>query len=135
IGTKGKMMASTYGLNPRLLPTSKTAEIKVKEKLARVKDESNGHYAQWVEACIAGFGKKELSSPFEIAGPLTECLLMANLAIRGADIQRKDANGKITYPGRYSKLLWDNDQMKVTNFEDVNQFVKREYRKGWTLGS
>ncbi|WP_316768763.1 Gfo/Idh/MocA family oxidoreductase [Pedobacter frigiditerrae] len=135
IGTKGKMMAGTYGLNPRLLPTSKTAEIKVKEKFARVKDEANGHYAQWVEACIAGPGKKELSSPFEIAGPLTECLLMANLAIRGADIQRKDANGKITYPGRYSKLLWDNDQMKVTNFEDVNQFVKREYRKGWTLGS
>ncbi|TKC04797.1 Gfo/Idh/MocA family oxidoreductase [Pedobacter polaris] len=135
IGTKGKMMASTYSANPRLLPLSKNADIKVKEKFARVKDQANGHYAQWVEASIAGYGKQELSSPFEIAGPLTEALLMANLAIRGADIQRKDANGKITYPGRYTKLLWDNNQMKVTNFDDVNQFVKREYRKGWTLGA
>ncbi|KAI9551342.1 hypothetical protein GHT06_005762 [Daphnia sinensis] len=134
IGTKGKMMSSTYSANPRLLPLSKNAEINVKEKFARVKDEANGHYAQWVEAAIAGYGKNELSSPFEIAGPLTEALLMANLAIRGADIQRKNADGKITYPGRYTKLLWDNDQMKVTNFDEVNQFVKREYRKGWTLG-
>lgn len=135
IGTKGKMMSSTYSANPRLLPLSKNADIKVKEKFARVKDEANGHYAQWVEAAIAGYGKNELSSPFEIAGPLTEALLMANLAIRGADIQRKATDGKITYPGRYTKLLWDNNQMKVTNFDEVNQFVKRDYRKGWTLGS
>jgi predicted dehydrogenase len=135
IGTKGKMMSSTYSANPRLLPLSKNADIKVKEKYARVKDEANGHYAQWVDAAIAGYGKQELSSPFEIAGPLTEALLMANLAIRGADIQHKAADGKIIYPGRYTKLLWNNEQMKVTNFDDVNQFVKREYRKGWTLGS
>ena len=135
IGTKGKMTSETYGRNPQLLPLSKTKDIKVPAKYARVTGGEGGHYAQWVEACIAGYGKKELSSPFEIAGPLTEALLMANLAIRGADVQRKNAEGKITYPGRYSKLLWDNDQMKVTNFDEVNQFVKREYRKGWTLGS
>lgn len=135
IGTKGKMMSSTYSADPRLLPLSKNAGIEVKEKYARVKNEADGHYAQWVEAAIAGYGKHELSSPFDIAGPLTEALLMANLAIRGADVQRKAADGKITYPGRYAKLLWDNNAMKVTNFDEVNQFVKREYRKGWTLGS
>ena len=134
IGTKGKMMSSTYSADPRLLPLSRNANIKVPEKFARVKDEANGHYTQWVEAAIAGYGKNELSSPFEIAGPLTEALLMANLAIRGADIQRKGADGKITYPGRYTKLLWDNDLMKVTNFDDVNQFVKRKYRDGYSLG-
>jgi predicted dehydrogenase len=134
IGTKGKMMASTYGANPRLLPLSRNKDIKVPEKFARVAGAANGHYAQWVEASIAGYGKKPLSSPFEIAGPLTEALLMANLAIRGIDIQRKNEAGKIIYPGRNIKLLWDNNNMRVTNFDDVNQFVKREYRKGWTLG-
>ncbi|MNY65454.1 hypothetical protein D3C86_2027240 [compost metagenome] len=59
---------------------------------------------------------------------------MANLAIRGTDIQRKNQEGKIKYPGRNIKLLWDNANMKITNFDDVNQFVKREYRKGWSLG-
>jgi predicted dehydrogenase len=134
IGTKGKMMSSTYSANPRLLPLSRNKDIKVPEKFARVAGGANGHYAQWVEACIAGYGKKELSSPFEIAGPLTEALLMANLAIRANDVQKTSADGKISYPGRNIQLLWDNANMKVTNFDDVNQYVKREYRKGWTLG-
>lgn len=133
IGTKGKMMSSTYSANPRLLPLSRNKDIKVAEKFARVPGGQEGHYAQWVEACIAGYGKKEVSSPFEIAGPLTEALLMANLAIRGNDIQ-KTSGGRESYPGRNIQLLWDNDQMKVTNFDDVNQYVKREYRKGWSLG-
>ncbi|WP_426325561.1 Gfo/Idh/MocA family protein [Pedobacter sp. R-06] len=130
IGTKGKMMSETYSANPKLLPLSKNKDIKVAPKYTRVPDGANGHYKQWVEAAIAGYGKKEVSSPFEIAGPLTEALLMANLAIRSFDIQ-KTVNGKTTYPGRYTKMLWDNDNMKVTNFDEANQFVKREYRKGW----
>ena len=130
IGTKGKMMSETYSANPKLLPLSKNKDIKVTPKYTRVPDGANGHYKQWVEAAIAGYGKKEVSSPFEIAGPLTEALLMANLAIRSFDIQ-KTVNGKTTYPGRYTKMLWDNDNMKVTNFDEANQFVKREYRKGW----
>jgi predicted dehydrogenase len=134
IGTKGKMMASTYGLNPRLLPLSRNENIKVAKQIARVAGGAEGHYGQWIEACIAGYGKKEVSSPFSIAGPLTESLLMANLAIRGTDVQRKNAEGKIKYPGRNIKLLWDNANMKITNFDEVNQFVKREYRKGWSLG-
>ena len=76
----------------------------------------------------------ELSSPFEIAGPLTESLLMANLAIRAADIQKINDKGRAIYPGRYRKLLWNNDQMKITNYDEVNQFVKRDYRQGWKLG-
>jgi predicted dehydrogenase len=134
IGTKGKMMCSTYGANPRLLPVSKTEETKVPQKYARVEGGSSGHYNQWVDACIAGHGKKETSSPFEIAGPLTEALLMANLAIRAHDIQYPNSNGKgFNYPGRNLKLLWDNSQMKVTNFDDVNQFVRRTYREGYSL--
>lgn len=130
IGTKGKMMSETYSANPKLLPLSKNKDIKVAPKYTRVPDGANGHYKQWVEAAIAGYGKQEVSSPFEIAGPLTEALLMANLAIRSFDI-KKTVNGKTTYPGRYTKMLWDNNNMKVTNFDEANQFVKREYRKGW----
>lgn len=134
IGTKGKMMCGTYGANPKLLPTSRTNEVKVKQRQARVPGGAEGHYAQWVEACLAGYGNMEVSSPFETAGPLTESLLMANLAIRAHDIRKPRADGKgFTYPGRNIKLLWDNDNMRITNFEDVNQFVKREYRQGFNL--
>ncbi|MXV49446.1 Gfo/Idh/MocA family oxidoreductase [Pedobacter sp. HMF7647] len=134
IGTKGKLMCSTYSDNPRLLPLSRNENIQVAEKYKRVPGQAEGHYGQWVEACIAGYGKNELSSPFEIAGPLTEALLMANLAIRGFDVKKPRPQGGFDYPGRYIKLLWDNANMRVTNFDEANQYVKREYRKGWSLG-
>ena len=125
-GTKGKMMCGTYGSNPRLLPTKRMQEINVKQTLARVPE---GHYVQWVNACIAGFGKNELSSSFDYAGPLTESILMGNLALRSWQLQ----NGKSEYIGR-KKLDWDAVNMKITNFDEANQFVKREYRNGWSLG-
>lgn len=139
-GTKGKMMCSTYGRDPRLLPTSRMEEVNVPESIPRVEGGQNGHYAQWVEACIAGpdsTESKNLSSPFSIAGPLTESVLMGNLAIRSYDIRKphKDDPSRFEYPGRHIKLLWDGEQMKVTNFEEANQFVRREYRNGWSLKS
>ena len=132
IGTKGKMMASEYAANPRLLPLSRNQEVKVPRKLERVPGSADGHYAQWVEGAIAGYGKKQLSSPFDLAGPLTEAILMANLAIRVADMPfpRKTGNG-MHYPGSNTKLLWDQQNMRVTNFDAANQFVKRQYRAGW----
>jgi hypothetical protein len=134
IGTKGKMMCGTYGADPKLLPTSRTNEAKVPQKYPRVPQGDEGHYAQWVEGCIAGYGNKQLSSPFEVAGPLTEALLMSNLAIRGFDIRKPTANGKdFVYPGRYVELLCDNKNMKVTNFDDANQFIKRNYREGFNM--
>lgn len=122
IGTKGKMFASTYSDAPTLLPKSLTKDAKAPQKWARVPGGAEGHYAQWVEGCIAGYGKTELSSSFDKAGPLTEALLMANLAVRGHSLR----GGQIKY-------LWDNENQKVTNFDAANQYVKREYREGWTL--
>jgi predicted dehydrogenase len=137
IGTKGKMMAGTYGANPQLLPTSKTKETVVPQTIARVPNGDNGHYAAWVEAAIAGYGSdkaKNLSSRFDVAGPLTESVLMGNLAIRSFDIRKQNTNGDWDYPGRHIQLLWDGENMKITNFDDANQFVKRTYRDGWSLG-
>jgi predicted dehydrogenase len=122
IGTKGKMYASTYSDAATLLPTGLTKNAKAPQKWARVPGGAEGHYAQWVEGCIAGYGKTELSSSFDKAGPLTEALLMANLAVRGHSLK----GGRIKY-------LWDNKNQKVTNFDAANQFVKRQYREGWSL--
>jgi len=122
IGTKGKMIASTYSTNPLLLPTTRILEETVKQTIPRVPGQSDGHYGQWIEGCLAGYGRMQMSSPFEVAGPLTEALLMANLAVRGHDLK-----------GGHIKMLWDNDNMRVNNFDEVNQFVKRQYRQGWAI--
>ncbi len=126
-GTKGKILGN-YQTTPRLLPTSRMNEVTLPAPtLERVAGGEAGHYTQWVDACLAGYGKMKLSSPFEYAGPFTEAVLMGNLAIRSYAM-RNDKG----YPGR-KKLLWDAKNMKITNFDEANQFVKREYRNGWTL--
>ncbi len=129
VGDKGKMMCDVYGRNPRLLPTELNQYLNVPESIKRVPE---GHYLQWVNACLAGYKKQECSSDFDIAGPLTESILMGNLALRSFDIRKQKADGKgFDYPGRYIKLMWDGDNMKITNFDEANQFVKRDYRTGW----
>ncbi|MFM9075272.1 MAG: Gfo/Idh/MocA family protein, partial [Bacteroidota bacterium] len=63
IGSKGKMMCGTYGINPQLLPTSKTKDANVPQTIRRIPGGAEpGHYLDWVEACMEGYGKRELSS-------------------------------------------------------------------------
>ena len=131
IGTKGKLLFDCYGFNPRLLPTKLMKEKKMpKEVIKRVPE---GHYLQWVNACIAGYGNAKTSSPFEYAGPFTESILMGNLAIRSWMMKNPNLKGwGDKYLGR-KKLLWDAANMKITNFDEANQFVKREYRDGYSM--
>ncbi len=140
IGTKGKAACGWGGRNPILLPLSLNKEINVPQKYPRVPGDMDGHWWQWIDACIAGYGNAEVSSPFEgYAGPLTETVLMGNLLLRSFNIREEvkridPVYGEMTgytYPGRYISYKWDGENMRITNFEPANQFVKREYRKGW----
>lgn len=132
IGSKGKLMADCYGANPRLLPLKDNQYLNIPETIARVPNED--HYLQWVDACIAGHGKGQTSSPFEYAAPFTESILIGNLALRSWML-RDNPSAKRTvdkYNGR-KKLYYDAPNMKITNYDLANQFVKREYRDGWNL--
>jgi hypothetical protein len=94
-----------------------------------------GHQRKWVDACKAGFNSKEhkeLTSSFDYAGPMTETVLMGNLAIRSYMLRKENGKGQMEFYGR-KKLLWDGEKMKITNFEEANQFVTRTYRKGWNV--
>ncbi|WP_149242186.1 Gfo/Idh/MocA family protein [Dyadobacter sp. 32] len=138
IGEKGVMMCATYGKDPKVY-------LKSGEKLTMPKGAFEtkytslpefGHHVAWTDACKAGFASKEhkaLSSSFDYSGPLTETVIMGNLAIRSYNLRTANADGKgFTYPGR-KRLLWDGNNMKITNFEEANQFVKRNYRGDWKL--
>ena len=94
-----------------------------------------GHQRKWVDACKAGFNSDEhlnLTSSFDYAGPMTETVLMGNLAIRSYMLRRKNSKGNMDFFAR-KKLLWDGDNMKITNLEEANQFVTRKYRTGWEI--
>jgi hypothetical protein len=131
IGTKGKMLIDCYGANPRLLPTRLMKETALPAPyLPRV---TEGHYLQWVNACKAGYENGKTSSPFSYAGPFTESILMGNLAIRSWLMKNPNLKGwDDKYLGR-KKLIWDAKAMKVTNFDEANEFVRGTSRPGWEL--
>jgi hypothetical protein len=35
--------------------------------------------------------------------------------------------------GQGKRIYWDGEAGRVTNNEAANQYLKREYRQGWTL--
>ncbi len=110
IGSKGKLLHETYGLKPRLLPTSLHESFgKPPQRLARIQREA--HEMNWVDAAK---GQAEASCPFEYAARLTEVMLLGIVALR--------AGRRITYDGA---------NMRVTNVPQANDYLKREYRQGW----
>lgn len=133
IGDKGIMTFGTYGMTPQVYLKNGSKLVSPEKKTELQQMPESGHQVSWVRACKAGFESKEhksLTSSFDYSGPLTETVLMGNLAIRSYGLR----NDKKEFPGR-KKLLWDGSNMKITNFDDANQFVKRTYRDGWSLGA
>lgn len=112
IGEKGIIVCSTYGGDVQMFPEERFLEYKdLPTTLPRV---TGTHEDNWIQ----GIKNNTLPcSNFDYSGPLTEMVVMGNLAIR--------------VPNK--RLLWDGDNMRVTNDETANQFIKREYRQGWTL--
>ncbi len=132
-GDKGIMITDTYSRNPRLLPSEKMVDfVPPAQTIQRV---TAGHAGEFVEACLNG---GSTSSPFSYGGPLTEAVLMGNLAIKAYQEKVLREGKKLgdwmpyNYPGRRT-IKWDGENMKVTNYEAANAWVKRNYRAGWGI--
>ncbi len=130
IGSKGVMTCGTYGINPKIYfkKGGKLEAPKADPGLKLLPD--YGHQISWTEACKAGFDSpqhKALTSSFDYAGPLTETVLMGNIAIRSYMLRKETGTNSFDFHGR-RKLLWDAVNMKTTNFDEANQFVRRTYR-------
>jgi predicted dehydrogenase len=108
IGEKGKFFFKRSSTDWVTSPESLKEEYAdTPETLPRVKDED----AEWIAACKGG--PAPLGN-FDYSGLLTEFVLLGNLAIRTGE-----------------KLDWDGEKMKATNCPAADQYVRREYRKGW----
>ncbi|HVZ58101.1 MAG TPA: Gfo/Idh/MocA family oxidoreductase [Chitinophagaceae bacterium] len=131
-GTRGKLMAGLFGGNPTLLPTKRMREQSLPQsQFPKVEGGTEGHQRQWTGACKQGYGAYT-SSSFDKSGPLTETVLMGNLAVRSYNYSETKSKGEKIYPGR-KELLWDGAGMRITNFEPANQFVRRNYRGSYKL--
>jgi predicted dehydrogenase len=115
VGEKGSLMCGCYGRSPRLIPEARMQKYRQPaHSIDRIPGGQDGHEKDWVRACKGG---KPASSNFDYSGPLSETVLMGNLAVR--------------FPNR--RLLWDGEKMAVTNDAGANAYVRRQYREGWTL--
>jgi hypothetical protein len=111
VGTKGFLGTSGRGESVRLTPESKMQDFK---KPPEVLERSPGHFQDWIRACKGG---PEACSNFGIAGPYTEWILL----------------GAISWRFPNEKLLWDGANLRFTNNDKANEYVRPRFRKGWEL--
>ncbi|MBN8456552.1 MAG: Gfo/Idh/MocA family oxidoreductase [Verrucomicrobia bacterium] len=104
-----------YILGDRVFPESRAREA---AGIPSSIPPSPGHYEEWINACKGG---PPAGSNFDWAGPLTESVLLGNIALRHE--LRQDLT-------RF-KLLWDSPALRFTNLDKANPFLRRTYRQGW----
>ncbi len=111
IGEKGKI------LNDKILPVSLRNTY---TPPAPSIPSSPGHEEEWILACKGG---APAGSDFEWAGPLTETVLLGNIAIRN-EVKEKMGG---------EAMLWDPEKFSFTNMPEADKFLHCDYRKGWSL--
>ena len=104
VGDKGIILGN------RIVPESKMKAYELPPKTLKRR---SGTWGEWIEAIRGG---EPAHCNFDWAAVLTEAVLLGNIAIRA---------GK--------KLDWDAENMRFTNDEAANKYVKERYRSGWTL--
>jgi predicted dehydrogenase len=112
VGDKDTLYVPSYWGPGEFLSGAKYDSLKnVPETLPKASNFDRGHYEEWTAACKGG---PKAYSNFDNSGPLTEMVLLGNVALR---------SGK--------KIEWDAKKLKITNDKDANQFLTKNYRKGW----
>lgn len=106
VGEKGNLYAN-YADEPILLPEADFKDFDYPDAI------DGNHYDLWVRACHGG---ERTGTAFDTyAGPLTETVLLGNLALH--------------HPGGW--LDWDSVGLKVPNLPEADRLIRREYRSGW----
>ncbi|MEW4486839.1 Gfo/Idh/MocA family oxidoreductase [Thalassoglobus sp. JC818] len=105
-GSEGNLFVG-FPEMPELFPKAKFADYEWPDM------SDHNHYQEWTNA-VAGIGKT--SCPFEYSGPLTETVLLGNVAYRSQ-----------------SKINWNSEELVCEGNPGASEFLHREYRKGWSI--
>lgn len=107
-GSEGRL-AADYG-SYRLFPQEKFAGFQPPEPTL---EKSIGHHAEWIKACKTG---APTTCSFDYSGPLTEAVLLGNVAYRSGQA-----------------LQWDAATLQATNCRAADKFIRKTYRHGWEV--
>lgn len=100
-----------------ILPHVKGPSLYPVEKFANFEIEAvtgSSHYHAFVDGAI---GSTKTTDGFHYAGPLSEAVQLGNVASR--------------VPGQ--TLMWDAENLRVTNSEAATKLLTKAYREGWKL--
>ncbi len=117
LGDDGTIMAGFSGRNPQLLAKAKSEPLWQETSLregARGGQRGGGERLKpWLQACRGG-----MPSPgsFLNAGPITDAVNLGTVALRAGE-----------------KVVFDSENVKITNVADANKYLYRQYREGWEL--
>jgi predicted dehydrogenase len=116
VGDKDTLYVPSYWGRGEFLSGATMEDFKdVPQSLPRASTKfDDGHYVEWINACRGG---PAAMSNFDYSGPMTETVLLGNVALR-------------TGP---QKLEWDSRRLRVTNVAEANRFIRKSYRKGWEI--
>ncbi len=114
VGTKDTLYIPTYDGGGTFKSGATYNDFKgIRESLPKMENWEHSHYEEWFDACKGG---AKTYSNFDTAGPVSEAVLLGQLALRVGQ-----------------RLEWDAEKMRVTNHGPANDFVKTPYRQGWEI--
>jgi hypothetical protein len=118
VGDRGKILADFLGLNPRIIPEKRMREYQgPKPPAPTAEGEDQETPAERNKVWMSSFkGGPPSPGSFLNAGHISEAVNLGAISLR--------AGGKIVY---------DSENMKITNLPEANKYLYREYRKGWEL--
>lgn len=119
MGAGGVLYMGANGqiLGNRILPDSLNNSYKAPEPYL---PSSPGHRQEWILACKGG---EPAGSNYDWAGPLTETVLLGNIALR------PELREKLSY----QSLAFDPESLSFPNMPEADKFIHKEYRDGWEL--
>ena len=113
VGDKGKILAGFEGANPQIIPEAKMKAYQGNKTITREKPKSGSRVNDWLDPIR---NNEQPKGNFIRAETITETINLGNIALRVGQ-----------------KIEYDSENMKITNNEDANKYLTREYREGWEL--
>jgi predicted dehydrogenase len=108
VGTDGMIVLPHVTAEAFVLPDSKMAA------LPQIELADRDHYGEFIDV-VRGGGKEKCSANFDYAGPLTESVIIGNVAAR--------------FPGE--TLRFDAKALTFPDKPAADEFLRRSYRSGW----
>jgi len=112
IGDEGAIMGGFRGEEPRLFAKGQKKPLPLDESPSR-DDRRGGRHSLWLRACQGG---EPSPGSFLNAAAITDAVNLGTVALRAGQ-----------------KVLFDSENMKITNAPEANKYLYREYREGWEL--